>query len=400
MSLARVLTGILTRSLEGGGPSPAANLMLKQVLLFLLSPSGLESGAKDVQVFALSTLLQIIKTAQETQLRDFVVDLLGRLIILLSSLERQEVNYLHMNADKYGITTQQLDDARLSGVTSSPMMEAIERCLDILNEETMRAFKDLFENIAKSAIGLPSKVGAARVSVSLATRHNFLFRPHADHFLKVLQKQVNDRNDTISTSFASACGYVARIASDSEILRLFENCKRMYVDSDNDRHRVVAGEVVLAVAKYATDRFSALAVDIVPFVFIAKHDSDQRAKDLFQDAWNESVGGSRAVSLYLSEICSMTLPYLDSPRWSIKHTSARAISDIVDSLEGEMSVEQITKIWPSLDKALDGKTWDGKEAVLQALVKAAKKIASLKSIPKIKDRMQVQSEASLVKLLS
>ena len=367
--------------------------MLKQVLPFLLSPSGLESGAKDVQVFALSTLLKIIKTAQETQLRGFVVDLLGRLIILLSSLERQEINYLHMNADKYGITTQQIDDARLSGVTSSPMMEAIERCLDILNEETMKNFKDAFENIVKSAIGLPSKVGAARVSVSLATRHNYLFRPHADYFLRILQKQVNDRNDTISTSFASACGYVARTSSDSEILRLFENCKRMYIDSDSDRHRVVVGEIVLAVAKYATDRFSALAVDIVPFVFIAKHDSDQRTKDLFGEAWNESVGGSRAVSLYLSEICSLTLPYLDSPRWSVKHTSARAISDAVDSLDGDITFEQISTLWPSLDKALDGKTWDGKEIVLQALVKAAKKTANLKSIPDIKDRMQVQTEA-------
>ena len=388
MSLARVLTSILTRSLEGGS-SNSANAMLKQVLPFLLSPSGLESPTKEVQGFALFTLLKIIKSAQEKQLRGFLVDLLGRLITLLSSLEPQEINFIHLNADKYDLTTQQIDDLRLSGMRSSPMMEAIERCLDILDDETMKHFRDTFESILKSAVGFPSKVGAARVSISLATRHNFLFRPHADFFLKILQKQVNDRNDTISTSFAGACGYVARISSDTEILKLFEKCKRMYHESDDDRHRAISGEIVYAVAKYATDRFSALAVDIVPFVFIAKHDSDRRTRDLYNDAWNESVGGSRAVSLYLPEICSIAFPYLSSPRWAIKHASARAISDAVESLEGEMTLQQMRAIWPSLDKALDGRTWDGKEAVVKAMVEAARKSRNLTNIPEIVDRMQV-----------
>ena len=389
MSLARVLTGILTRSLESGESSSSVNLMLKQILPFLLGPSGLESGADDVERFALSTLLNIIKTAQEKQLRDHVVDLLSRLITLLSSIEPDIINTLHLNADKYDITTQQIDDMRLNGIRGSPMMEAIERCLDILEEGTMKNFKDIFENVLKSTVGFPSKVGAARVSVSLATRHNYLFRPHADHFLKVLQRQVGDRNDTVSTSFAGACGYVARLASDTEILRLFEKCKKMYLDSDEDRHRAMSGEIIYAVAKYATDRFSALAVEIIPFVFIAKHDSDQRTKGLYNDAWNESVGGSRVVSLYLLEICSMTLPYLGSPRWSVKHTSARAISDAVNLLEGEISLEQMKTIWPTLDKAMDGKTWSGKEAVLKAVVEAAKKSQKLTNIPDIVERMQV-----------
>ncbi|MCJ1309149.1 proteasome component M29 [Agyrium rufum] len=389
MALARVLTGIVTRSLEGGTASSTnARKMLDQVLPFLLSPSGLESSAQEVQGFALSTLLQIIKSSKPEVLRPYVPDLAGRLIALLSSLEPQAVNYIHLNADKYNMTTQQIDDIRLSSVRASPMMEAIERCIDTLDEDTMQKLCDTFENVVKSAVGLPSKVGAARSAVSLATRRTFLFRPHADSFLRMLRRQVLDRNETISASFAVACGYVARSATDKEILKLVDYCKKLYFDSDDDRHRAVSGDILDAVAKNAADRFASLAVDILPFVFVAKHDTNEHARDLFSDTWNESVGGSRAVSLYLSEICAMILPNLDSNRWSVKHTSASAIADVVTVVGKEISREQVQVIWPALEKALSGKTWEGKEAVLEAMITLAKNSDITETLPPVAQKMQ------------
>ena len=392
MALARVLTAVLTRSLEAGDSSSnTASVMLKEVLPFLLSPSGLESSAQEVQAFSLKTLLQIIKSSNAKILRPFVPDLIGRLLALLSSLEPQEINYLHLNADKYGMTVQQIDDVRLSSVRSSPMMEAIERCLDTLDDASITQLQPILEQALRTTIGLPSRVGVSRVLVSLSTRHNVVFKPYANVFLKLLRKQVLDRNDTISTSFAAASGYVARLASNDEILSLFDHCKKLYFDSgEDDRHRTVSAELVSAIAKYATDRFASLANDILPFVFIAKHDPNERTKDLFNKTWNENVGGSRAVSLYLKEIVTMASPYLDSPRWSIKHTAAFAIADIVKSMGAEISTLNAAIIWPSLEKAMNGKTWDGKESVLEAFVKFAKNSDLLASNKEIADRMQVR----------
>ncbi|MCJ1387811.1 proteasome component M29 [Xylographa bjoerkii] len=390
MALARVLTAVLTRSLEAGDSSSnTAGVMLKEVLPFLLSPSGLESSAQEVQAFSLKTLLQIIKSSNAKILRPFIPDLVGRLLALLSSLEPQEINYLHLNADKYGMTAQQIDDVRLSSVRSSPMMEAIERCLDMLDDASMMQLQPSLEQALRTTIGLPSRVGVSRVLVSLSTRHNFVFKPYADTFLKFLRKQVLDRNDTISTSFAAASGYVARLASNDEVLRLFDYCKKLYFDSvEDDRHRTVSAELVSAIAKYATDRFASLANDILPFVFIAKHDPNERAKDLFSNTWNENVGGSRAVLLYLKEIVEMASPHLDSPRWSIKHTAAFAIADAVKSMGTEISNPNAEIIWPSLEKAINGKTWDGKESILEAFVTFAKHSDLLASNKQIADRMQ------------
>ena len=389
MSLALVLTGILTRGLEAGESSArSADKMLKQVLPFLLSPSGLESGAPEVQDFARKTLLKIIKSSNGKTLRPFVPDLVGRLLALLSSIEPEMINYLHLNADKYGLTAQELDDARLKHIRGSTMLEAIERCLDFLDESSMPELQQSLENAIKTVVGLPSKVGCSRVLVSLSTRQNFIFKKYADHFLPLARKQVFDRNDTISSSYAAACGYLARLATDDTLLKLLEYCRKLYFDSDDDRQRVIAGDIVYAVSKYATDRFNSLASDILPFVFIAKHDTFDRAKSLFEDTWSENVGGSRTVLLYLKEIVNLASQYLDSARWSIKHTSAFATADAVTSCGSTIDDANAKVLWPALEKALSGKTWEGKETVLKAFIHFLKSNKFWADEPKVAEQVE------------
>ena len=373
MSLARVLTGVLTRGLEAGeSAASSAEKMLKQVLPFLLSPSGLESGAPEVQDFARKTLLKIIKSSNGKTLRPFVPDLVGRLLALLSSIEPEMINYVHLNAEQYGLTAQELDDARLRNIRGSSMLEAIERCLDFLDESTMPELQRSLENAIKTVVGLPSKVGCSRVLVTLSTRQNFIFRPYADHFISLARKQVFDRNDTISSSYAAACGYLARLCSNEAILTLVDSVRKLYFGSDDDRHRVMSGDIIYAVSKHATDRFNSLAGDILPFVFVAKHDTSDRAKTLFEDTWSENVGGSRAVLLYLKEIVDLASHHLDSARWSIKHTSAFAVADVVTSSGTAISDANARIVWPALEKALSGKTWEGKETIVKALIHLAK----------------------------
>lgn len=378
-SLARTLTGVLTRTLEADHSSTKnAAAMLKHVLPFLLSPSGMESSAKEVQMFSVHTLLEIIKKSNGQTLRPFIPELVERLLGLLSSLEPEAVNYVHLNAAKYNLTEQKIDDMRLSSIRSSPLMEAIERCLDLLDDETMQNLQPKLENSMKSAVGLPSKVGASRVLVSLSTRRVAVFRPFAGAILKLIEKVVLDRNETVSSSYAVAAGYVARAATDKQILRLLTFAQGLYFESEGDRESAVprksitAGEILFAMSKYANDRFNALAASALPFAFVAKHDSNEAVKEQFQNTWNESVGGSRAVALYLDEIIALCVKYLDSPQWALKHTAARTVAACVISLasmEKELSRGVASTLWPALEKALGGKTWDGKEEVLPAFTK-------------------------------
>lgn len=124
--------------------------------------------------------------------------------------------------------------------------------------------------------------------------------------------------------------------------------------------------------KHAADRFQRLEAAALPAVYVAKHDPHEHVREQFQKAWEEAVGGSRAVGLYIGEIADLCTTYLDSPQWIVKHTAARAIADAVTTLtsaDSRLSAETAARIWPTLEKALGGKTWEGKEVVLLAFAR-------------------------------
>ena len=267
-------------------------------------------------------------------------------------------------------------------------LEAIEKCLDYLDEDSMPELEDHLENALKTVIGLPSKVGCSRVLVSLATRQNFIFKPYADHFLALARKQVSDRNDTISSAFAAACGYLARLAGEKALLAMIDGCRKLYFESEDERQRAISGDILHAFSKYATDQFKSFAAEVYPVIFVAKNDQSTRTRSLFEDTWNDSVGGSRAVLLYLREIVQLASQHLDSPRWSIKHTAAYAVADVVNSAGSPISDTDARMIWPALQTALGGKTWDGKERILQAFIVFAQRCDIGKSDPSVDVQMR------------
>lgn len=76
--------------------------------------------------------------------------------------------------------------------------------------------------------------------------------------------------------------------------------------------------------------------------------------------------------LYSREINELSIQNLDCPKWTIKHTAALTIADVVASSGAEISGANAAAIWPALEKALALKTFDGKEKVLDAFVKFMK----------------------------
>jgi proteasome component ECM29 len=59
----------------------------------------------------------------------------------------------------------------------------------------------------------------------------------------------------------------------------------------------------------------------------------------------------------------------------------------------ELSLSNAEKVWPALEKAIGGKTWDGKEKVLEALVLFTKTGSSL-----WKQKSDIASQITKVRL--
>lgn len=95
----------------------------------------------------------------------------------------------------------------------------------------------------------------------------------------------------------------------------------------------------------ASDRFQALAAEILPFAFVAKHDTEEQVAEEYSKCWTENTGGSGAVKLYLPEITSLAGGYLESARWNVKQTAALSIADICVVLGEYHPCPCITKLY-------------------------------------------------------
>jgi len=127
---------------------------------------------------------------------------LETLVLSLSSLEHEGINYLHLNADKYGLTAEKLDKMRVSSINASPVTEAIEDCLESITTQvdTPRGVADAMEGVESTSNGeaqlyygrCDAKAGAYRASLGFrrksalagndhpCCRHQTAFRPYAD----------------------------------------------------------------------------------------------------------------------------------------------------------------------------------------------------------------------------
>lgn len=378
MKLCRTLTNLLIRNLEvGDGTSGRAQKMLDHALPFLRDQ--LDSGAPaEVRTYAIITLIDILKKSPQRPIRKFAPEILETLLSSLSSMEHESVNYLHLNAEKYGLTAAKIDEARISSMSTSPLTEAIERCLESLDNETVREGMDRLDSTIKTVIGLPSKVGCSRVLVSLCVRHTVLFRPHADRFVRLVKKYILDRNETISVSYSMALGYLSRLATDNEMEETARYAHKLYFNTEDSSHRAVAAEILYAISKSANDRFMSFATTFLPLAYVAKNDVLEQVKENFDKTWKDNVGGSRAVILYLPEIVALVSQNIGSSQRAIKQVCALAIADLITSHEGNFDKTQALAVWPALEQALAGKTWEGKEKVLTAFVKFSEKAEVLR----------------------
>lgn len=68
------------------------------------------------------------------------------------------MNYLSFHVEKYNISQEQLDNARLSGAKNSPMMEGIEHCIHQIDEQVMEELTPRILHIVRKGTGLPTKV--------------------------------------------------------------------------------------------------------------------------------------------------------------------------------------------------------------------------------------------------
>jgi proteasome component ECM29 len=372
LHLCIALSTTLVRQLEESGSTTTAKAMMNEALPFLLSDKGIESGAEDVKIFATITVMKIAKSGGDA-LKPYIPTMVPHLLGLLSTIEPEAINYHYQRAGEE--SREKIDKIRSSMVSRSPIAEAIENCLRSVDASVMADFAPKLQDTIKTAIGMPTKIGCARVLSTLATRHTLSFAPYSTTFLTLMEKQSLDRNDEVSQNYARAAAYLIRVVPNPDAkIRFADRLVHLYLASEDETRRQKIADAVLALSKISPDHFNALETQLLPFAFLARHDADDYVRKEAQEVWDTHAGStSLTVVRYLGEIVGLVERCLGTAQWALKHAGALAIAAAVGGVvaagevSGRVNVDNLRVVWPVYDRALALKTFEGKEKLLGPL---------------------------------
>ncbi|ODV86213.1 hypothetical protein CANARDRAFT_211632 [[Candida] arabinofermentans NRRL YB-2248] len=372
-SLTRYMATTMVTRISNANSENASksNGILQQLIPFLLGSNGLLSESEDVKTFAFDTILKISRTSS-LALKPFVCEMIEQMIVLMSSIEPQVINYLTLNADKYNMKSEDIDSQRLNIVGNSPIMEAIEKLMNLLDDNLISNFVICLSNAVKKSVGLPSKVTGSKIIINLIVKNLFIIQNHGDDLLKIAVSQLKDRNETIARSYAVAIGYCVRIASLKKIQSLSKKLTTYYFDSqDNEALKKISAVTSEAISRYSNDKFQSIAAAFLPMAFIGKHDGNKEIAKLFDKEWSDSTsGGANAIKLYLKEIIDLVKANIQSTNFQIRQVIALSIIEVVDRLGdqfGHLS-QYLSDLFTILLESLKGRSYAGKENLLNSLV--------------------------------
>ena len=370
LHLCIALSTTLVRQLEESGSTTTAKAMMNEALPFLLSDKGIESGAEDVKLFATITVMKIAKSGGDA-LKPYIPTMVPHLLGLLSTIEPEAINYHYQRAGEDN--REKIDKLRSAMVSRSPIAEAIENCLRSVDDAVMKDLAPRLQESIKTALGMPTKIGCARVLSTLATRHAPSFAPYAPTFLVQMEKQSLDRNDEVSQNYARAAAYLIRVVPTPEAkTRFADRLIALYLSSEDETRRQKVADAVLALSKISPDHFNALETQLLPFAFLARHDTDEYVRKAAQAVWDTHAGStSLTVVRYLAEVVALVEKCLGAAQWALKHAGALAVAAAAAGVvaagegSGRVSAENLRAVWPAYEKALALKTFEGKEKLLE-----------------------------------
>uniref|UniRef100_A0A674C9T2 Ecm29 proteasome adaptor and scaffold n=1 Tax=Salmo trutta TaxID=8032 RepID=A0A674C9T2_SALTR len=269
-----------------------------------------------------------------------------------------------------------MDAARLSAAKSSPMMETINMCLQHLDVSVLGELVPRLCDLLKSGVGLGTKGGCASVIVSLTVQCPQDLTPYSGKLMSALLNGIHDRSSVVQKAFSFALGHLVRTAKDSSVEKLLLKLNTWYLEKEEPVYRSSCALTVHAISHYSPDVLKGHAVVALPLAFLGMHQApgpDEEKGEghdatLWNEVWQEHVPGSfGGIRLYMTELIDITQKALQSQSWKMKAQGAAAMASIAKQQTGSLVAPHLGMVLSALLQGLVGRTWTGKEELLNAI---------------------------------
>jgi proteasome component ECM29 len=136
---------------------------------------------------------------------------------------------------------------------------------------------------------------------------------------------------------------------------------------------------------------------VVPVIFLARFDAREETSKVFNKIWEEC---GVSLALYVPETVSTFATALDSSSWQMKQQGAKAMSKFAESLNLSQFKTQAPQLIQLLLTGMKGRTWSGKESLLDALSKLVASCSDMWSNPSLVPSNKIITPEELIKAVS
>ncbi|KAK3091483.1 hypothetical protein FSP39_020174, partial [Pinctada imbricata] len=353
------------------------------LVLPCLLKCSIESSVPEVRAIGLSTMLKISKNAGSL-LKPHIPILVTALLEAVSGLEPQVLNYFSLRVGDNQATQERLDSARIAASKMSPMMETVNYCVQYVDDSVLVELVPRLCDLIKSGIGIGTKAGCSSFVVSLVHHCPKDLTPFAGKLMSAFLSGLGDRNSSVRKSYSSALGQLVKVAKDSSVEKLIIKLRSWYLEKEEESARHACGQTLHAMSTHSPDILKRHATLAMPLAFFAMHEKKsgkytfmkkKRLKkhsddnlSIWEEVWLEVTPGTEAgLRLYIQEIVQLLGETIESQSWNTKAQAASAMSTVASKLQSNLGHPHLGKLLTALLTGLQGRTWTGKEALLQAI---------------------------------
>ncbi|XP_037942539.1 proteasome-associated protein ECM29 homolog [Teleopsis dalmanni] len=348
-----------------------SGLAVSSSILPLLLETGVTHTVADIRKISIRTISELIDSSGSL-IKPHLAALIPCLLKATGELDSTKLSYLSARLGNDNEAQEAVDSLRAEAAKSHHTTETITKCVRFLDYESLEQMTPAVLELMKTSVNLGTKITCAHFVCLLSIHLSKEMTPLVAKYLGACFVGLKDRNPTVRKYSASAIGHLMGNAKEQSIKNLFVKLDELYMESPSNRSVV---QTIHAINKRHPELLKDYLDSVIPLVFFAMHEEQTEENkahiESWKDLWNEISPGDAGIRLNLNVIIPKLEKSLNDASWHRKAQAANAIHTIAQRLWSTIGEDRIRLI-NLLLVGLQGRTFDGKQRLLQALAALCK----------------------------
>lgn len=353
----------------------AGQRIVRTVLPFLLE-SGVTNIVPEIRRVSLKLVSDLIEGAGEATISQHMVQMVPCLLQATGDSEGNKLSYLSTRYGGQEDVQEAVDNLRAEAAKHQSTTQAMTKCIRYISYPLLEQMTSQILDLMRSSVTLGTKIACAHFICLVSIRLGAEMTPLVAKYVNACTTGLGDRNATVRKYMASSIGHLVGIAKEQTVLKLMQKLQDFYEDRQSSKSLIVP-VVIHSINKRYPEVLKDYSAQVLPLIFFAMHEvvmgEDNKATiELWTELWNDVSPGEAGIRMNLDAIVPKLNKYLDDSSWVMKAQAANSIKTLADKLGANLSNAEREGLMRPLLQEMSGRTFDGKEKLMQALASLCK----------------------------